>query len=178
MLNKLEISDLPTEAGAPVNLSELSESERVQIQQELAELDAKIEDSEIGWYRRSKKRHDTSTNKRVQRRMRKRMKRAKRRIERRSGVDMDAILKKRDALAAKLDGANGKSTWQNDAELSGAALDSYIQQLQSQSRRENSGNEMMMIQLRSAMSQREQSVTMVKSMMDTLNRSLNKLAQW
>ena len=178
LLNELGITDLSTEDGMPVNPDGLSEAERTEKQERLDELEAEIDDAEIRWYTRTLDRLEGSPNKRVKRRLKRRLKRAKRRIERRTGVDMDALISERDTLKAALNPSEDSAVYKGDTKVSGSALDTYIQQLQSQGKRANADNEMNMIRMRSAMSQREQSVSMVKSMFDTLNRSLNQLAKW
>lgn len=178
LLNELGITDLSTESGMPVDPNGLTAAEREEKEAELADLEAQIDDAEIAWYTRTQERLADAPNKRVKRRLERRLKRCKRRIERRKGVDIDNLISQRDALKAQLDPTGESGVYKEDTKVSGAALDSYIQQLQSQARRANSGNEMLMIQMRSAMSQREQSVTMVKSMLDTMYRNLQKLAQW
>lgn len=178
LLNELGITDLSTEDGLPADLDGLSESERAEKQERLEEIEAQIDDSEIRWYLRTRDRMEGTSNRRVKRRMKRRLHRAKRRIERRHGVDIDKLRTERDELQAELEPGGDSGVYGPDTKVTGEALDTYIQQLQSQGKRANADNEMNMIRMRSAMSQREQSVSMVKSMFDTLNRSLNQLAKW
>lgn len=187
LLNELGITDLSTEGGLPeiaaeglsISSETLTEEQLTVKQNRLDELDSQLSDLENGWYRRAVKRRDGARNDRVKKRMEERIERFMNRIERREGVDMNELIAERDSLAAELESAEAAGpTYPNDTKLTGAALDTYIQQLQSQGKRANADNEMNMIRMRSAMSQREQSVSMVKSMFDTLNRSLNQLAKW
>ncbi len=178
LLNELEITDLSTEDGLPVDVDGLSEAERAEKQERLDEIEGEIDDAEIRYYLRLRERLDDNPNRRVKRRLKRRINRVKRRIERRKGVDIDKLRTERDELQVQLDPSGESGVYEQDTKVTGTALDTYIQQLQSQGKRANADNEMNMIRMRSAMSQREQSVSMVKSMFDTLNRSLNQLAKW
>jgi len=178
LLNELQITDLSTEDGLPVNTDGLSEAERAETEERLGEIETELDDAEIRYYLRLRDRLDSNPTRLAKRRLKRRIHRAKRRIERRTGVDIDKLRTERDELQAALDPSGEAGGYQGDTKVTGTALDTYIQQLQSQGKRANADNEMNMIRMRSAMSQREQSVSMVKSMFDTLNRSLNQLAKW
>ena len=62
-------------------------------------------------------------------------------------------------------------------EVTGTALDAYIQQLSSRARRTNSSNEMLMVQMQSAMQQRGQAVSMATQMLKALNEQMSSIVQ-
>lgn len=61
--------------------------------------------------------------------------------------------------------------------ISGSSLSDSIDQMQSEGRRMNSGNEVLMVRMQSAMQQRSQSVTMATQMLKSINDSSNSIAQ-
>ncbi len=67
--------------------------------------------------------------------------------------------------------------YNGEDKLKGKTLEPYIQQLQSQARRMNSGNEMLMVQMQSAMQQRSQAVSLATQMMKSINDSSAAVTQ-
>ena len=61
--------------------------------------------------------------------------------------------------------------------ITGASLNATIERLQSEGRSMNSGNEVLMVRMQSAMQQRSQAVTMSTQMLKSINDSSNSIAQ-
>ena len=61
--------------------------------------------------------------------------------------------------------------------VTGSSIDATIQAAQTAARSANSGNEVLMVQMQSAMQQRSQSVTMATQMLKSINDSSNSIAQ-
>ncbi|MFT5357468.1 MAG: hypothetical protein ACI9KE_004705 [Polyangiales bacterium] len=61
--------------------------------------------------------------------------------------------------------------------VTGSSFQSSIDRLQSEGRSMNSGNEVLMVRMQSAMQQRSQSVTMATQMLKSINDSSNSIAQ-
>jgi hypothetical protein len=68
------------------------------------------------------------------------------------------------------------ATFSSDT-VTGSSFQSSIDRLQSEGRSMNSGNEVLMVRMQSAMQQRSQSVTMATQMLKSINDSSNSIAQ-
>ena len=90
-----------------------------------------------------------------------------------TGDDSASTLRKR---RADVDARLRTGSAQGSDSITGNALDSYIENLQSQARRMNSGNEVLMVQMQSAMQQRSQVVTMATQMLKSINDSASRIA--
>lgn len=83
----------------------------------------------------------------------------------------------RGAVSAFSNLAQGQSAVHGIHTLTGDSIDATIQATQTQGRRMNSGNEVLMVRMQSAMQQRSQSVTMATQMLKSINDSSNSIAQ-
>ncbi|MFK8000145.1 MAG: hypothetical protein AB8H86_11155 [Polyangiales bacterium] len=72
--------------------------------------------------------------------------------------------------------AHAGNAYQSDT-VTGTSLSASIDRMQSEGRRMNSGNEVLMVRMQSAMQQRSQSVTMATQMLKSINDSSNSIAQ-
>ena len=70
-----------------------------------------------------------------------------------------------------------RADYQGNDTVSGTQLDSFIQQLQSAGRRTNSGNDILMVQMQSAMQQRSQAVTMCTQMTKGMGDTMKEIAR-
>lgn len=87
---------------------------------------------------------------------------------------LDSTRRKRNAVAHHADYSEG--AYQSDT-ITGTSLTASIERMQSEGRRMNSGNEVLMVRMQSAMQQRSQSVTMATQMLKSINDSSNSIAQ-
>ncbi len=83
------------------------------------------------------------------------------------------IVQHREAIA----GIEAEPVYTGEMKVNGTTLDSYIQQLQSRSRRANSNNEIMMAQMQSGVQQRSQAITMATQMMKNVTESMREVAR-